>query len=63
MDEVDYHKSCSATNTTTWLAIHGDRQKLSLEHGIAENLWWTGKAISNKYVFNFLRKVSKFQKV
>ena len=38
-----------ATNKIIWLVIRGDRQKLSLEHGTADNLW--GEAISNKYVF------------
>ena len=29
-----------ATNKIMWLIIHGDRQRLSMEHGTAENLWW-----------------------
>ena len=30
----------TTTNKIIWLVIHGDRQKLSLELGTSENLWW-----------------------
>ena len=33
-------KPRGATNNIIWLFIHGDRQKLSVEHGTTENVWW-----------------------
>ena len=44
------------TNKIIWLVIHGDRQKLSLEHGTA-NKFTVESSFKKNYVFLFLQKV------
>jgi len=51
---LEKFKRRATTNKIIWLVIHRDRQKLSLEHGTANNLWW--KSNFKQICFNFFTK-------
>ena len=50
-----------ATNRIMWLVIYGDRQKLSLEHGTAEHLWWKSNFKQICFLF-FMKGVYNFRR-